>query len=393
MKRTIKLFAIAATLAVFAAPVLAQTAAKECNDENKGAWYDTFLKNRNGDAPQQKVAYDTAKQYLTSCPDAPDDQIAQYLKKWVAAYEKGSRKVQFEDAFIKKDYAKVSELGKQLLVDDPTNTRLYMLLGYGGYLAAGNSPMSSESADYAKKAIEMIESGKAPESWVPFTTKDQALAWLNYAVGKSKLASAPAEALPYLVKAARYESELKKTSGTYGDIITAYKTGPRAKMTEEYEAKYKGQPETPESKLAAANIDQLIDREIDAYARVAALTTAPAEKKAVMDELTELYKYRNKSETGVNELVAGILTKPLPDVPTPLMSLPTPAVTPTPVTQTGTPTGTTTTKPAATPTPTPTNTTAQPQTGNKATSTAKPTPSPTPAKPKPRARANHRRRG
>jgi len=60
-------------LAVFAAPALAQS--KECNDENKAAWYDTFLKNYKGEPPQQKIAYDAAKLYLTSCPEDPADQI------------------------------------------------------------------------------------------------------------------------------------------------------------------------------------------------------------------------------------------------------------------------------------------------------------------------------
>ena len=159
---------------------------------------------------------------------------------------------------------------------------------------------------------------------MPFTSRDQALAWLNYSIGKAKLANSPAEALPYLIKAARYDSELKKTPGTYTDILTAYEKGPRATLTEDYEAKYKGKPETPESKLAAANINQIIDREIDAYARLAALTTNAADKKAVMDELTGLYKYRNKSETGLNELLASVLSRPLPDVPKPITSLPTP---------------------------------------------------------------------
>ena len=75
MKRTIILSTVAVMLAVFAVPVLAQT--KECNDENKAAWYDTFLKNYKGEPPQQKIAYDAAKLYLTSCPADPADKIAE----------------------------------------------------------------------------------------------------------------------------------------------------------------------------------------------------------------------------------------------------------------------------------------------------------------------------
>src|SRR5947199_277700 len=108
----------------------------------------------------------------------------------------------------------------------------------------------------------MIEAGKAPENWSPFTNKDQALAWLNYSLGRAKLPTAPDDALPFLIKAVNYNSELKKIPAPYTDIIAAY-TERQKKLTAEYEEKYKGKPETPESKLAAANIDQIIDREID----------------------------------------------------------------------------------------------------------------------------------
>jgi hypothetical protein len=128
---------------------------------------------------------------------------------------------------------------------------------------------------------------------------------------------------------------------------------------------YSGKDETPESKLALANINQIVDRMIDAYARAVAVAgTDPkfAQAKASWQEsLTTWYKYRNSDKTdGMNELVAGILTKPLPPEPTPLTVLPasTPAATPAANNATGTngtataPAGTTTTtKPASTTTP------------------------------------------
>src|ERR1700682_515816 len=103
-------------LAVFAVPVLAQT--KECNDENKAAWYDTFLKNYKGEPPQQKIAYDAAKLYLSSCPEDPADQVAAFMKvKFVAPYEammaKTSTNKEFEDAIKQKKYADQIRLGKQ----------------------------------------------------------------------------------------------------------------------------------------------------------------------------------------------------------------------------------------------------------------------------------------
>ena len=73
---------------------------------------------------------------------------------------------------------------------------------------------------------------------------------------------------------------------------------------------------------------------IDAYARAVALAAADAKFTAAKtgwnESLTTWYKYRNADKTdGMDQLVAGILQKPLPPEPTPLTSLPTPASTPT----------------------------------------------------------------
>ena len=68
-------------------------------------------------------------------------------------------------------------------------------------------------------------------------------------------------------------------------------------------------------------------------ARAAAFTSDAAKKKEIVTELATLYKYRNKgaSDANVTELVAGVVSKPIPEPPTPITSLPTP----TPVTTPG----------------------------------------------------------
>lgn len=389
MRRTIKLVTLAAMLAVFVAPALAQS--KECNDEFKSATYQKWYDNRKD---HQDVAFEAAKEYLATCPD-DDSPYKTALKKFKDAYDAitagATTAKQFDDAVKNGKYAEQVRLGKLVLANDPdnvNNVKIYIIMGVAGL----NDPsLLSESAQYAKKAIEMIEAGK-PFAPLFDGSRDKALAQLNYAIAKASLSSAPADALPYLIKAARYESELKKNPQTYLEIGTAYEKGPRAKLTLEYEAKYKGHDETPESKLVAANIDQMIDRQIDALARGVAVATNAADKKALTDELTTLYKYRHKSETGLNELVAGILAKPLPDVPMPITSLPTPVSTPA---TSGSPSGTngTTSSSASTNGQNKTGATGATgaQNGNKTTSGPKPSPSPTPGiKPKPR-RANHRR--
>ena len=381
MKRTIILSTVAVMLAVFAVPMLAQT--KECNDENKAAWYDTFLKNYKGEPPQQKIAYDAAKLYLTSCPADPADKIADFMKnKFVVPYEAMTAgqtvKKQFDDAFKAKNYADEIKLGKQIVATEPDNSTVYIMMGMAGL---GDESLISDAAQYARKAIELVETGKP---FAPYDSKDKALAALNYVIAKSLLKTSPAEAIPYLIKAAKYDSDLKKNPQVYAELAGAYGEGPIAKLSEEYKAKYT--TESPESKLALANINQLIDRQIDALARAAALTSDAANKKAVMDVLTGLYTDRNRTPAGLNEMIAGILTKPLPDVPTPLTALPsTPASTPA---ASGSPTSG-----AASTTGASSNgaTGSANKTGSvtaSGTVTAKPAASPTPGK---KPRSNHRR--
>ena len=327
MKRIIKLLVLAAMLAVFAVPTLAQK--QECTDDNKGTWYKTFYDNYKGDAAQQKVAYDNAKLYLGSCPADPNDAQAKFMQKFVDAVDiqrlKVSTAKDFEKAVADKKYAEQMRLGKELLATDPDNVDINTILGIAGLADAS---LLNDSAQYARKAIQLIESGKPLKTY----QKDQALAYLNWTVGKSQITSAPADAITSLLKAANANSDVKKNMQLYLDLNTAYENGPRAKLSEEYKSKTPGGNETPESKLVLENLNQVIDRQIDALARATAVATNPADKKAAMDALAALYKYRNQgaSDASVTELVASVLSKPIPEPPTPISSLPTttPAVTP-----------------------------------------------------------------
>ncbi len=382
MKRTINLLALAGMFAVFAAPTLSQT--KECTDEFKSATYQKWYDNRKD---HQDVAYQAAKDYLATC--TTEDQYSKALKNFADAYDKlqatNSVNKQFDDAYKNKKYADQIRLGKQIVATDPDNSAIYVVMGLAGL---GDPALLNESADYAKKAITMIEAGKP---FAPLASKDQALAYLNYVIGKSVIRNSPTDAIPYLLKAVRYESDLKKNPQVYAELAGAYGEGPIAKLSEEYKAKYT--TESPESKLALANINQMIDRQIDALARAAALSSDAANKKAVMDVLTGLYTDRNKSPAGLNEMIAGILTKPIPDLPTPLTSLPsTPSSTPA---TTGSPTSGASsngTNGSANKTGSGGATNGgQNKTGSvtaSGTGTAKPAASPTPIK---KPRANHRR--
>ena len=347
MKKLITFLGICTTVAILALPVAAHTtiAQDPCTVEGKTALYQAILKNLSGD---QAKAYEDSKKYL-ACPaaaqvDESQQKIIDYLKKFVAKYEEADKKNRYRTLlYVDKKYPEAYALGKEILVAEPENLKVLVDLGANGYLVASNPSLAAESVEYAKKALTMVESGKTLDDWQPLTSKDVGVAYLNYTIGALSLEKDPATALKHLLKAAQLETPLKKSPYTYAYIAGAYETGPYAKQSEEYKVKYQGKDETPESKLALANIHQLVDRMIDAYARAVALAATDAKfstaKTGWNDSLTTWYKFRNADKTdGLDQLVAGILSKPLPPEPTPLTSLPagpaTPAATPA---NTGTP--------------------------------------------------------
>ena len=63
-------------------------------------------------------------------------------------------------------------------------------------------------------------------------------------------------------------------------------------------------------------LTRIVERMIDAYARAVALSTKPEQqefKNQLMGQLTKVYKsLHNDSDTGLNDLIATVLSKPLP---------------------------------------------------------------------------------
>lgn len=381
MKKIIGMLTICASLVLLALPVFAQTA--DCTEEGKAALYTEFTTFRTSDSTK---AYEAAKKYL-GCSQQ-EDQYTAYLKKWVGLYEKEARKSKMVNMlYVDKKYPEALGLGREILVDEPENLRVIVDLGYGGYLAAvslKNETYNNDALTYARKAIQMIESGKAPASWLPFKGKEDTLAYLYDVVGRLSIKDNPGAALSAFIKKAQFETDLKKDPWTYYFIAAAYESGPYTKLSADYKACCEGKDETPQSKLLLENINQVIDRMIDAYARAVALAGNDAKyanpKKDWMEGLSTWYKYRhNQSDAGLNELIASVLSKPLPPEPTPLTTLPASASTSTaPTSGSMTPAGTGTTTTTA---PAITTTSGAASTSKPAASTTSAT---TPAKPKPR---------
>lgn len=324
---TLSIFTILATVV----PPIVQSASAaqdQCSAEAKDALYASFLQNRQSD---QKKAYDDAKKFLACPVNEPTEaqqKIIDYLKKYSAAYEKGTTWNRFIDLlYNQKKYPEAYALGAEILAREPDNLLVLVHLGANGYLLLNNPSLAAQAVDYARRALQLLDSGKTLDDWRPIGNQDTANAYLNYTIGSLTVNTDPKGALKYLMKSAQFDTPLKKSPYTYAMIAGAYETGDYAKQSEEYKRLYGGKDETPESKLALANINQIVDRMIDAYARAIALAGSDphfATPKAQWnDSLMQWYKFRNNgSDAGLNELVATIVSKPLPPLPTPITSPP-----------------------------------------------------------------------
>lgn len=381
-------------------PAPATPATPGCSAEAKLAIYNEFRAIFKTD---QAKAYDLAQKYL-ACPTAAgDESITTYLRdKFVAPIDKARRAPKVSAlVYEQKDFTKAFEQGKLILSDEPENLRVLIDLAYAGYLAASSkvNTFNADTLTYARKAIQLLQAGGTLENWAPYTTKDEALSYLNNTIGVLTITENPSEALRHLLKAAQLEGKLKKDAITYGYLGDAYQSGPYDKLAAAYKACCEGKDETPESKLALENLNQVIERMIDAYARAVALSGSDAanqaRKKAWMETLTTWYKFRHKdSDAGLTEMIASVMSKPLPPEPTPITTLPaaTPATTTTPASGAATGSGNQAAAPAATGKPVITPASTAVKTAPKATTTtATPAVKPIPKNnhPKPKAKRGH----
>jgi len=292
--------------------------AQETDDPVKIEIYKRFVDNRT-DRPA--VAYQAARDYLTKY-NKDKDQYTDYLSKWVMYYERDERKRTLPNLINEKKFDEAFSTGKKILADEPNYLRAQIDLGYAGYLAATakNESFNTTALEYARKAISEIEAGKAPTEWAPFKGKDDTLAYLNYAVGFLTLKTTPDAAIDSLIKAAQYESDIRKTPSTYYFLAVAYESGPYKTLSADYQTKFANKPETPESKAALDKLNVVMDRIIDAYARaIATAGTDPKTEQGRKDWLAAMsnyYKFRHGgADTGMTEFIATALQKPLPPKP------------------------------------------------------------------------------
>jgi hypothetical protein len=292
--------------------------AQETDDPVKIQIYQRFYENAK---TNPSAAYPAARDYLAKY-SKDKDQYVDYIQKWIAVYERDERKRNLPGLINEKKFSEAYATGAKILADEPNYLRAQIDLGYAGYLAASskNESFNTVSLDYARKAIQQIEAGKQPTEWAPFKGKDDTLAYLNYAVGFLTLKTSPDQAIDSLLKAAQYESDIKKTPSTYYFLAVAYESGPYKTLSTAYQTQFAGKPESPESKAALEKLNAVMDRIIDAYARaIASAGTDPKTEQSRKEwtaQMSNYYKFRHEnSDAGMKEFIDAALKKPLPPKP------------------------------------------------------------------------------
>jgi hypothetical protein len=322
-------FAIALTLGATArlhAQPRTSTPVQETDDEFKVTTYKKFVDNRE---PYPAVAYQAAKAYMAKY-GREDDQYTRYLRQWINAYEedertrkltaeKADREQQLLGSFTQKDFAKAYGLAKSVLADNPENLKVLIALGYEGVLAseARNESFNPDAATYGRKAIQLIEAGRVPDSWEPFKNKEDVLASLYYAQGFYALKPKPEAAVADFIKTAQINSDRRNAPSTYYYLALSYQNGAYKRLSDDYQKRFANQAESPESKAALDGIGKVVDKMIDAYARAVALAQKDSQQASAMTSwrarLVEFYKFRHDgSDVGLEQFIAGVLATPLP---------------------------------------------------------------------------------
>ncbi len=304
-------------LLVLALPLHAQ-----CESELRNTLYREYYNSRTGDAAAQKHAYGVAQDYLKKYAEQCPDKYTESVQKFVKAYEDATdRSELMTGAFTTNgDPVKAFDAGHRILARTPDDLQTLIALTVAGDTAhtAKNDAFVVEALGDAKKAVELIGGGKAPAAWKPYKNREDALDALYYHAGNLSLANHdPVGAVTWLIKAATEEGAFKNEPLTYGRLGAAYQAGQLETMQKDYNEKFGGKNESPEGKHALEQINQVVDRVLDAYARAVVLSgdkaNYAAAKTAWQQAVMEFYKFRvNDTMKGYDEWLAAAMTRPLP---------------------------------------------------------------------------------
>ncbi|HEX3083014.1 MAG TPA: hypothetical protein VHP99_00685 [Pyrinomonadaceae bacterium] len=272
---------------------------------------------RNPNPEEQRNAYPTAKEFLRLWGGENRPEVKE-VRAWVIEYERQMHQKALFAAYDAKDYAKTFTLARPMVKTDPEYFFGLAIMTEAGYdnSMAGNKNLDTETAEYARQAIALLEAGKVTRA-DPFKNMNIARSFLNFALATIVKDEAPAEAATAYAKALKTpDNPYSKDPIAYHRLGIALYKGQLAPLSNEYNEKFGGKQSSAEQTAMMYKLVKLSDQAVDAYARAVALMDKPEQKNAraqALAQLTALYKaFHNNSDEGLNELIAGVLAKPMP---------------------------------------------------------------------------------
>lgn len=298
--------------------------ASERFDNDRETLYGLFSANKRGLSPEQRErAYLAAREFMRRY-GGDDDTYTKEAKSFIADYERGTKQYELYTAYSSKNFEKAFERGRVLLKNEPENFFVLSVLSEAGYenAQAGKATFNDETVDYLRRAIQLVETGKL-STVEPFKSIPAADGFLHLALGWFLKDKAPREAASAFTKAVQPQSPYETDALVYYRLGVAILKGEFAELSIEYNENFGAKRESPEQRVMFERIARAGDRAVDAFARSVALSDpkrpagetriTPEFRDRVLAQLTALYKsLHNDSDAGLSELVAGVLSKPMP---------------------------------------------------------------------------------
>jgi hypothetical protein len=285
-------------------------------DNDKADLYARYYEAKKVATPEQQYrAYELAKQYVTQYGN-DSDKYADAVRKFIAAYEKAVRDFELNKAYTAKNYVKVFDDGTATLAKNPDDYFVLTMVTQAGYELSRSDPSrNKQTVEHARHALQLIDAGSVTKT-DPFKDVESAKGFLNFAAGWLLRNDSPAEAAAALRKSIAADSAFKSDPGVYSLLGIMIIKGEYETKAADYNNAFGNKPPSPEQAAALKQLNDIGARAVDAYARAVALSSKPEQQESkakLMTQLTALYKtFNNNSDAGLTELIAGVLTKPLP---------------------------------------------------------------------------------
>jgi hypothetical protein len=213
---------------------------KACKEENSLAnLYEKYKAAKKSSCGERGEAIRIGKQIIELYGDDADNPaVVEFIRKDIPKIEEQERickrNARYDQNYKAKNWRGFFAVSKEI-IDEEGDSRLaldvmltFVSVGLNVTAYEKTNAYNSDTVTYAKKAIELIESGvRTQRSWgiyEPYETKTKALGWLNYTIAYISYfrLRENKKAIPYFYRAAQYDMEFKNDAFVYQAIAIYY---------------------------------------------------------------------------------------------------------------------------------------------------------------------------